>query len=74
VERLKLPKPEETKLFVVVNLWEIRIDGSSNSGVSTQGERKCGEVDTHKAQRAEVDMRCPSQRDMCHHILHFGGK
>jgi hypothetical protein len=49
VERLKLPKLEESKWFVVVYLWRTRVDISLTSGEITPGKSECGEVETPKA-------------------------
>jgi len=49
VQGLKLPKPEESKRFTVVDLWEIRIDRSLTSGENTLGEIECVGVETPEA-------------------------
>jgi hypothetical protein len=60
VERLKLPKPKETKWFTNIDLWETPVNRSLTSGVNTLEENECGEVDTPEARRVEEDLSRPS--------------
>jgi hypothetical protein len=49
VQEFKLSKPEEPKRLTIVDMWETRIDRSSNSGENTPGETECVGVEIPKA-------------------------
>jgi hypothetical protein len=63
VQELKLPKPEESKRFTVIDLRETHIDRSSTSGENTPGESECAGVETLEAQIAEVNHSHQIQKD-----------